>query len=71
MIQCEMRDECTGTVTHIGSKGYIYCEHHAGVRKSSQYESARKLRPWELRWIGEGKTLPTYKPGPEPKETYT
>ena len=65
-VQCEMRDDCQSRVTHIGSKGYIYCEHHAGVRNSSQYERARKMRPWELRWIAEGKTLPSYKPGPEP-----
>lgn len=68
MIQCDMRAECTGTVTHIGSKGYVYCEPHAVARRGTGYERTRKLRAWELRWIVAGKALPSYRPGPEPTD---
>lgn len=66
--QCEMRRECTESVTHIGSKGYIYCATHGTERRAYGTERTRKMRPWELRWITEGRALPSYRPGPEPKE---
>lgn len=64
-MQCEMSYDCTEPVTHIGEKGYIYCAVHAGMRGG--YEGVRKMRKWELRWISEGLTLPSYERGPEPK----
>lgn len=68
MIQCDMHDECGMAVTHIGSKGYVYCTAHALQRQTgSSSENVRKMQAWELRWLGEGKALPSYKPGPEPK----
>lgn len=67
--QCDMRAECTETVTHIGAKGYAYCATHAPERRG--FESVRKMRAWERRWIGEGRALPSYAPGPEPKPPVT
>lgn len=66
--QCEMSRSCQEPVTHIGSKGYIYCKEHGVARRTYGFESTRKMRPWELRLIDAGKPLPSYKPGPEPKE---
>lgn len=67
-MQCEMRDTCTGMVTHIGSRGYLYCADHAAMRRRMGREKTRKMRPWELRWVAAGRTLPGYRPGPESKE---
>lgn len=63
---CEMSDECNGVVTHVGDKGYVYCESHAVARR--YWERTRRMRPWEVRWIEQGRPLPSYKTGPEPKE---
>lgn len=65
---CDGWCERAGTVTHIGNKGYAYCTACATIRRESGYESTRKMRHWELRWIAEGRSLPSYKAGPEPKE---
>lgn len=46
----------------IDRKGYTYCDAHRIAGRG------RKLRAWEARWIAAGKTLPSYTPGPEPKE---
>ena len=59
-----MRAECVEPVTHIGGKGYTYCAGHAAARRG--VEPTRRMRAWELRWIAEGRSLPSYKPGPEP-----
>lgn len=65
-LQCNMSDDCTNAVTHIGDGGYIYCAEHAKRRRAAGWERTRKMRPWELRWIRAGCPLPDYKPGPEP-----
>lgn len=59
-VQCEMRANCPNEVTHIGSKGYVYCAACAPDRQG--IERTRKMRPWELKLIQAGKPLPTYKP---------
>lgn len=51
-----------GTVTHIGSKGYVYCAACAVRRRQSGYEQTRKMRAWELELINNGKQLPSYRP---------
>lgn len=67
--QCDMREDCAETVTHIGENGYAYCAFHAPLRRG--WERTRKMRPWELRWMREGRALPGYKAGPEPKPATT
>lgn len=64
-LQCQMSNACEAEVTHLGAKGYLYCKPHGQRRRG--YERTRALRAWELRWIREGRTLPSYAPGPEPK----
>lgn len=59
-LLCDMRGDCFWEVTHIGSKGYIYCELHARQRVAYGYESARKLRVWEVKLIESGKQVPSY-----------
>lgn len=66
-VTCNMDADCTAPVTHIGSKGYVYCTKHAVYRRSFRTEYTRKMRAWELRWILSGRALPSYTPGPEPK----
>ena len=58
ILQCEMRYTCEEAVTHIGSKGYIYCKAHA--RKRGGYESTRAMRVWEVRLLESGERLPIY-----------
>ena len=58
ILQCEMRKGCTSEVTHIGSKGYIYCKAHA--RERGGYESTRAMRVWELDLVKAGKQVPSY-----------
>lgn len=65
-MQCEMREDCTHEVTHIGSKGYIYCTEHAILRRQKGHEQTRKMRIWELDFIRNGKPLPSYTPLPKP-----
>lgn len=67
-MQCEMKDDCKNDVTHIGEKGWIYCTDHATSRRASGYERTREMRAWERRWIRQGKVLPSYTAGPEPKD---
>jgi hypothetical protein len=66
MTHCDMRRECTNTVTHIGEKGYVYCADHAPDRKG--VERVRRMRVWELKLVLAGKQLPSYRLGPKPVE---
>jgi hypothetical protein len=66
-ISCEMVAGCTHPVTHIGSKGYVYCAEHGVQRRQSGYERCRKMQPWELELIRAGKSLPSYEPRPKPE----
>lgn len=59
--QCDMSDDCTNPVTHIGEKGYIYCKEHALDRRRYPGERTRLMRVWELQLIAEDKPLPTYR----------
>ena len=68
-LHCDMAGDCENPVTHIGSKGYIYCAEHALARRMSGYESTRKMRSWEVHLLEVGRQLPSYAPGPKPKET--
>ncbi len=61
-MKCEMRDDCTQPVTHIGEKGYIYCTNHAHARRYGGIERTRAMRKWECTLIAEGKPLPSYEP---------
>lgn len=62
-LKCDM-GVCSGEVTHIGAKGYIYCADHAVIRRPR--ENTRKLRKWELDLLHEGKLVPSYEPRPKP-----
>lgn len=62
MATCDMRKDCTARVTHIGNKGYVYCEAHAIIRRQSGAERTRRMRLWECKMIAQGKPLPSYKP---------
>ena len=61
-LQCEMEHGCQSPVTHVGEKGFIYCESHGADRRKSGIERCRRLRAWELKLLRDGKALPSYKP---------
>lgn len=61
-LKCDMHRECQNPVTHIGSKGYVYCTGHANDRRLAQVEHTRKLRGWELGLLREGENLISYHP---------
>lgn len=65
-LQCDKSRECSNLVTHVGSKGYIYCASCAAVRRITHIERTRKLRAWELTLIKCGGMLSSYKPIPKP-----
>lgn len=61
---CQMRADCVAPVTHIGSKGYVYCTECAVQRRASGYERCRKMRAWELALVRQRIPLPSYEPLP-------
>ena len=63
---CDMTKDCQSAVTHIGSKGYIYCAEHAIIRRQSGYERTRRMRAWELKLIAQGEPLQSYQPTKKP-----
>lgn len=68
-LQCDMTNDCHDLVTHIGEKGYIYCNEHAVERRKYVGERTRRMRPWELKLVATGEPLPSYEPLPKPKES--
>ena len=59
-LQCVMRNECSGEVTNIDEKGFIYCAEHAAMRRRSNYRRIRKLRPHEVGRLQSGMVLKGY-----------
>lgn len=59
-LHCDMHENCAAPVTHIGSKGYVYCAAHAVERRESGYERCRKLTPPELATLRAGKPIARY-----------
>lgn len=59
-LHCEQTCNCTSEVTHIGNKGYIYCQRHAIERRQSGHENTRKLRPYEVKKLRRGEPVAKY-----------
>ena len=59
-LQCNMKDSCRATVTHLGEKGYIYCAPHAEQRRRAQVERCRALAPAEVLLIRGGGRIASY-----------
>jgi hypothetical protein len=70
-LVCEMGD-CSAEVTHIGSKGYVYCAAHGAERTRSMWtsETARKMRPWEVALLRAGQPLMSYTPISQSLDTH-
>lgn len=51
---------CVGTVSMIGSKGFVYCSACGPERRASGYERVRKMTPAELRKVNAGEPLARY-----------
>lgn len=47
-------------VTHIGSKGYVYCKACATTRRNSGYERTRRMTAAEREMLLSGQPLPRY-----------
>lgn len=45
-LACQMKTNCTGNVTHIDTKGFVYCSAH-GIQRQ-QYSSCRKMTIKEI-----------------------
>lgn len=54
-LHCDGARGCTAPVTHIDSKGWIYCEAHA-----FQLGRGRQLTPAELKQLQAGNTIARY-----------
>lgn len=52
------KDSCTGSVTYIDERGFIYCTIHGAMR--SMYRRSRKLKPNELKLLQSGKPIERY-----------
>lgn len=59
-LQCDMRSECRAEVTHIGSKGYVYCAEHAITRRQSGYERTRRMLKREIEQLKRNEPLKEY-----------
>jgi hypothetical protein len=57
-LRCDMVDDCREAVTHIDSKGYVYCAKHGHERKA--YQRCRKLTPKEHAQLTAGEPLARY-----------
>lgn len=55
-----MLENCPNPVTHIGSKGYVYCASCAVDRRASGYERTRRMRSSELKLVRAGQPLAKY-----------
>ncbi len=52
---CDMIENCCKPVTHIDSKGFIYCLDHGLARK--KYQSTRKLTVCEKNQLKQGNQI--------------
>lgn len=57
-LTCDMTNDCTERVTHLGEKGFVYCSNHAPQRQG--WERTRKLRAWEIKELLAGRRLKSY-----------
>lgn len=48
-LKCDGIKDCKNPISHIDSRGFIYCEKHGYFR--SQYEKCRKLKQNELKLL--------------------
>lgn len=54
-LKCDMERSCGSAVTHVDSKGYLYCTKHGERRKMGQ--ACRKLQPAEIKKLEQGGTI--------------
>lgn len=54
-LRCQVTNECTGKVSHIDNKGYVYCESCGLSRRSVR--PCRKMRQWEIRLLEQGQCI--------------
>lgn len=65
VLRCDY--DCDVPVTHIDSKGFVYCAGHGAARKAGGYQ-CRKLTASEVKALTRGETIAYAKPkGPSPK----
>lgn len=68
-VTCDGWCKNANPVTHIGSKGYAYCESCAKTRNEDRNtsETCRRMRKWELNLLKSSQPLQSYKRVPRPK----
>lgn len=59
VLRCEMEEGCTGLVTHLDEKGYVYCMHHGKQRRGGGIR-CRQLKPAEVKRLQNGERLTKY-----------
>ena len=57
--KCDMTKDCAQDVTHIDSRGFVYCECH-GKRRKAGGDKCRKLRPSEIKRLELGQKIGRY-----------
>ncbi len=57
-LGCDMKRECSDPITHLDTKGFIYCTNHGLQRR--QHQPCRKLRPHELKRLQAGQAIQKY-----------
>lgn len=57
-LRCDMRRDCSESVTHIDVKGFLYCRPHALQRV--HYVRCRQLKPKELKQLQFGQPIAKY-----------
>ena len=61
-LRCYGWCEGAGRVTHIGEKGYTYCDPCTATRRQSGCERVRALAVWERKVLERGERLAQYAP---------
>jgi hypothetical protein len=66
-LTCDGVEGCSSPVTHIDTKGYVYCSTHGRVGYGGR--RSRKLTKAEIKTLEAGGTISYQKKKPAPKET--
>lgn len=65
-LTCTMERDCTGPVSYVDNKGYVYCALHGPMRRV--YRPCRKLLVRELAALRRGETI-SYTPKREQEDS--
>lgn len=58
LLTCAMVQGCDAPITHLDTRGYVYCTRHGQQRQRDQ--RCRKLRQYEIARLARGEQVERY-----------